>query len=132
MIDDIEFTMEGLPGTDVDASTEIRNEEIGQDLAAVTSTNDAVLGPVGDEPPVTSGTRPRTKRRVVTKVEQKHLAQEMLMHGIGNVLGYWHEDLGNQKKLAELGIDQEKFGEILLAQADRVAKALGFEQAWSN
>lgn len=74
----------------------------------------------------------RTKRRVVTKVEQKHLAQEMLMHGIGNVLGYWHEDLGNQKKLAELGIDQEKFGEILLAQADRVAKALGFEQAWSN
>lgn len=76
--------------------------------------------------------RPRTKRRVVRKVDLKALAQEMLMDGVANVLGYWHENEANQQKLAELGVTKEQLGEVLLQQADRAAKALGFEQAWSN
>lgn len=66
------------------------------------------------------------------KKQAKEAAQEMLMHGIGNVLGYWSEDFGNKAKLAELGLSPEEFGAILQQQADRVAKVLGFESAWSN
>lgn len=52
------------------------------------------------------------------------------MHGIGNVLGYWSE---RDPRLAEdLGITDEEFHEILVQQADRVARLLGYEQAWSN
>jgi len=52
------------------------------------------------------------------------------MHGIGNVLGYWSEQ--NWTVASDLGLTNEEFHEILVAQADRVAKFLGYEQAWSN
>jgi hypothetical protein len=67
-----------------------------------------------------------------SKREAKEAAQKMLMHGIGNVLGYWHEDMNNSRTAANLGLTQEEFGEVLLAQADRVARLLGFEEAWCN
>lgn len=88
-----------------------------------------------DETPSVSATaseRLRTKRRVVRKVDLKALAQEMLMDGVANVLSRWHEIEANQQKLAELGVTQEQLGEVLLQQADRAAKALGFTEAWSN
>lgn len=52
------------------------------------------------------------------------------MHGIGNVLGYWSEQ--DRSTASDLGLTDEEFHEILVAQADRVAKLLGFEKAWSN
>lgn len=67
-----------------------------------------------------------------SKREAKEAAQKMLMHGIGNVLGYWHEDLNNLRDAEALGLSQEEFGEVLMAQADRVARLLGFEEAWCN
>ncbi len=54
----------------------------------------------------------------------------MLMHGIGNVLGYWSEQ--NPDAATHLGLTDEEFHEILRGQADRVAKLLGYEEAWSN
>lgn len=67
-----------------------------------------------------------------SKREAKCLAQDLLMHGIGNVLGYWMEDVLDTRHVAELGYTNEEFGAILLAQADRVAKLFGFDEAWSN
>jgi len=66
----------------------------------------------------------------MAKVEAKQKAQEMLMHGLGNVLGYWSEQDGRVAE--ELGLTDEQFHEILVAQADRVAKLFGYERAWSN
>lgn len=67
---------------------------------------------------------------MATKREAKEKAQEMLMHGIGNVLGYWSE--GDPRVASDLGLTDEEFQAILWQQADRVAKLLGFEKAWSN
>lgn len=52
------------------------------------------------------------------------------MHGVGNVLGYWSEQ--GQSTAGDLGITDEEFHKILQEQADRVAKLLGYEKAWSN
>lgn len=65
-----------------------------------------------------------------SRTEIKEKAQELLMDGIGNVLGYWAE-----KDLAEadaLGITEEELTAELRKQADRVAKMFGYERAWSN
>jgi hypothetical protein len=64
-----------------------------------------------------------------SKTEQKLEAQDMLMHGIGNVLGYWNEcppfeDMTEQE-IAE-------FHAILKREADRVAKMFGYDEAWTN
>jgi len=65
-----------------------------------------------------------------TEIKIKRKAQEEIMHGIGNVLGYWSErDPGLAR---DLGITDEEFHEILVQQADRVARLLGYERAWSN
>lgn len=65
-----------------------------------------------------------------TKTQVKQRAQEELMHGIGNVLGYVLEQ---QPRLPEeLGISEEEFMDILKAQADRVARMFGYEEAWGN
>lgn len=67
---------------------------------------------------------------MATKREAKEKAQEMLMHGIGNVLGYWSEQ--DRNTASDLGLTDEEFHDILVKQADRVAKLLGFEKAWAN
>lgn len=73
------------------------------------------------------------KGAVVTqKRAAKQKAQELLMHGIGNVLGYWSEDDNNQRDIKALGLSEEEFGDLLVAQADRVAHMFGYENAWSN
>lgn len=70
-------------------------------------------------------------RRRVTKVEQKHIAQDALAHGIATVLGYWREDAVLTQRLTEAGIDREQFAGIMKQQADRAVRALGFTEAWS-
>jgi hypothetical protein len=70
--------------------------------------------------------------RLPGKRVAKEKAQEMLLHGIGNVLGYWFEDASNQQDVADLGMTEEEFGELLLHEADRIARLFGYDQAWSN
>jgi mannitol-1-phosphate/altronate dehydrogenase len=65
----------------------------------------------------------------LTKTEKKLKAQEMLMTGIGNVLGYWTES-GFADEMTEA--EQVEFQQALQQQADRVAKMFGFDKAWSN
>lgn len=66
----------------------------------------------------------------MSKIEARRKAQEMLMHGLGGVLGYWSE--GNPDAAKDLGLTDEELHEILQQQADRVAKMFGYEQAWSS
>lgn len=51
------------------------------------------------------------------------------MHGIANVLGYWSER--DPKEASDLGLTDEELHEVLVAQADRVAKLFGYERAWT-
>lgn len=67
------------------------------------------------------------------KAAAKEKAREMLMHGIGNVLGYWGENnSGDLDEVEALGYTEEEFNEVIGAQADRVAKMFGYESAWGN
>lgn len=64
------------------------------------------------------------------KREAKEKAQEMLMHGIGDVLGYWFERTPDSAK--NLGLTEEEFSGILFQQADRIARLFGYDRAWGN
>ena len=65
----------------------------------------------------------------MTRTELKEIAQKAIMHGIGNVLGYW--DPANQA--LEIPDDQEdELREIMPREADRLAKVFGYDRAWSN
>ena len=64
----------------------------------------------------------------MTRTEMKHTAQDALMHGIGNVLGYARPDGFDDWPPAQ----QEKYRAIMQREADRVAKMFGYEKAWSN
>ncbi len=65
-----------------------------------------------------------------TKTGKKQRAQEMLMHGLANVLGYWTEE--NTFDVAVMTEDEiAEFGALLQQQADRVAKMFGYTNAWS-
>ena len=56
----------------------------------------------------------------LSKTELKHIAQNQIMHGIANVLGYWDPDDD------DAGIPEAQ------REANRVAKLLGYEKAWVN
>lgn len=65
-----------------------------------------------------------------TRTGLKREAREIIMHGMASAVGYWteqHAALADQMTQAE----QEAFGQILLEQADRVARLLGYEAAWT-
>lgn len=79
-----------------------------------------------------------------SKTEQKLKAQEMLMHGIATVLGYWQEsnpnpfaksaqDAQGDWKMAEPLTEEERreFGLMLQREGDRIAKLMGYDRAWS-
>lgn len=70
------------------------------------------------------------KDNLRTATQRKLKAQELLMHGIANVLGYWTEE--DLLLVAALGGDdqREEFGRLLRAQADRIAKLFGYDEAW--
>lgn len=67
----------------------------------------------------------------MNRTEMKTKAQDYLMDGVGNVLGYWYEkDPDFTNSLSEEEATQ--FREILKREADRIAKLFGFSSAWSN
>jgi hypothetical protein len=68
--------------------------------------------------------------RITGKRAAKVEAQTMLMHGIGNVLGYWYEQTPTVAR--DLGLTDDEFAVILMREADRVARLMDFERAWSN
>ncbi|MGI5347012.1 hypothetical protein ACQEU8_02315 [Streptomyces sp. CA-250714] len=64
-----------------------------------------------------------------TRTELKQMAQDVLMQGIANQLGYYDpNDYGESMTDAE----RDEFREIMQREADRVAKLFGYESAWSN
>lgn len=70
------------------------------------------------------------ERKPLTKTEKKLKAQEWLLHGIGNVLGYWEENDHPWDGMTDA--EMVEFDKLLHEQADRVAKMFGFDHAWSN
>lgn len=80
------------------------------------------------------GANPDSDRHVpevfrLSRTELKHHAQEVLMHGIGNQLGYYNPD--DDKR--PIPTDQrDEFQQIMRREADRVARLLGYEKAWTN
>lgn len=105
MIDDHEFTTDGLPGTD---------EEIGRDIA----TDDVV-----------TVARTTVRRRIVTKTDQNHVAQDMIMATVLGLLEKLPENETALARLVELGVSVEEFGPVMAKQVARVAKLLKFELA---
>ena len=70
--------------------------------------------------------------KLKTRNDKKQYAQDLIMDGIGNVLGYWMEQLSEEERDA-LGMDGiNEMCELVHQQADRVAKMFGFDKAWSN
>lgn len=65
----------------------------------------------------------------LTRTQLKGHAQEVLMHGIGNQLGYYDPDDDARPIPAD---QREEFRAVMQREADRVAHLLGFEKAWSN
>jgi hypothetical protein len=86
----------------------------------------------------------KTVSQLPGKRAQAEKAREMLMHGIGNVLGYWHEegnpfassaqdDDGNWTLPTPLTEgEKEEFGRMLQREADRIARMFDYDEAWSN
>jgi hypothetical protein len=65
----------------------------------------------------------------LNRTQLKVHAQEVLMHGIGNMLGYY-DPSDDARPIPD---DQrDEFKAIMRREADRVARLLGFEEAWSN
>ncbi|PBC84612.1 MULTISPECIES: hypothetical protein [unclassified Streptomyces] len=64
----------------------------------------------------------------MTRTEMKERAQEMLLHGVANVLGYWHETQGDEIPQAQ----HDDFQQIMRREADRAARLFGYEEAWVN
>ncbi len=64
----------------------------------------------------------------MNRTDMKLLAQDALMHGIGNVLGYERpsdfEDWPKEQ--------QEAYREIMQREANRLAKVFGYGEAWAN
>ncbi|WP_420110907.1 hypothetical protein [Pseudactinotalea sp.] len=61
--------------------------------------------------------------------ELREMAQADLMRGIANVLGY-HDPAEYGVELTEG--EKKRYLALRQTQADRVARLLGFEEAWSN
>jgi hypothetical protein len=68
-----------------------------------------------------------------TKTEIKEAARLQLMRGLANALGmYWAEDQSDASFEAEFGCTPAEFSKVMFTEADRVAKLLGYENAWAN
>jgi hypothetical protein len=65
----------------------------------------------------------------LTRTELKTKAQEVLMTGIANQLGYWNPEDWDEPRVAE---QLDEFREIMKREADRVAKLFGYDESWSN
>lgn len=64
-----------------------------------------------------------------TRTEMKRMAQEALMQGIANQIGYYDpNDYAEEMTQAE----KDELREVMQREADRVARLFGFDKAWSN
>lgn len=64
-----------------------------------------------------------------TRTMLKEQAQDAIMQGIANQLGYYDpNDFGEDYTEAE----RDELHQIMKREADRVAKFFGFEEAWAN
>lgn len=71
-------------------------------------------------------------KNLKTRKDRKEYVQDQIMVGIGNVLGYWMEELSEEER-DELGAEGlEELRTMMQQQADRVAKMFGYNKAWSN
>ncbi|MEW1547550.1 hypothetical protein [Streptomyces tsukubensis] len=62
----------------------------------------------------------------------KAAAQESLMHGIANAIGYFTEMYVPQGWSDWTEEQRDEYRTIMQREADRVARLFGFEKAWSN
>ena len=69
------------------------------------------------------------RAKLSTKTGRKQEAQSLLMDGIAKVLGYWEESYAMTAEAMD-DAERAEFRELLWKQADRVAKLLGYEEAW--
>jgi hypothetical protein len=70
-----------------------------------------------------------TVAQKMTRTELKRKAQEALMQGIANQLGYYDpndfgEDFTEEQK--------DELHAVMKREADRVARLFGYEKAWSS
>jgi len=65
----------------------------------------------------------------LTRTELKHMAQEQLMDMVSKVFQYVY-DSGAIQDVPES--QREEYGEVLKREADRVARLMGYEQAWKS
>lgn len=64
-----------------------------------------------------------------TRTELKLQAQEVIMQGIANQLGYYDpNDYGDEWTEA----DRDELRVVMQREADRVARLFGYDNAWSN
>jgi hypothetical protein len=67
----------------------------------------------------------------MSRTEMKLKAQEEIMNSLGSLLGYAQEAMESRGEWVG-GENADAFAEILQREADRVAKLMGYEEAWSN
>lgn len=65
-----------------------------------------------------------------TRTELKEAARDALMQGIANQLGYY--DPNDYDDVTWSEAEKGELREVMQREADRVAKLLGFDSAWSN
>lgn len=80
-------------------------------------------------PVETSAPKPLVKRRVVTKTQIGHVAQDIIMNGVLALVQNFRNDPSIMERVAELGLSADDFEPVITKQATRVAKALRFEVA---
>lgn len=67
-----------------------------------------------------------------TRTDRKQWAQDKIMHQVSIALGYWVDELSTEERDA-LGVDGiNEIADLMKAQADRVAKMFGYEEAWRS
>lgn len=64
-----------------------------------------------------------------TKTELKQIAQDALLHGVGNILGYWNPE---DEAIDMTEEERDQLQDIMQREADRIAKMFGYEKAWVN
>ena len=64
-----------------------------------------------------------------TRTELKNMAQDAIMQGIANTLGYWNPNDYGEDMTEE---QRDELRQVMQREADRVARLLGYESAWSN
>lgn len=65
----------------------------------------------------------------LTRTQLKEHAREALMTGIANQLGYYDpSDYGHEFTEEQ----KDELHQVMKREADRVARLLGYEEAWSN